>query len=77
MFSADWLSSPALRRFPRVRSQENFVSQDTQFKVTVSADAQHFRVVISDMWVGVGGADETGFGAMMLPTFCPINEMRE
>ena len=62
---------------PKGKSQDNFVSQDTRFQVTVWADGQHFRVVISDMWVGVSGADETGFGATWRPLLCPVNEMRE
>ena len=62
---------------PKGGSQDNSVSQDTRFQVTVSANGQHFKVVIGDMWVGVSGADETGFGAAWLPTLCPINEMRE
>jgi len=62
---------------PKGRSQDNFVSEDTRFQVTVSADGQHFRVAISDMWVAVLGADETGFGATAQPLLCPVNEMRE
>jgi hypothetical protein len=62
---------------PKGRSQDNFVSEDTRFQVTVSADGQHFRVAISDMWVAVFGADETGFGATAQPLLCPVNEMRE
>ena len=62
---------------PKGRSQDNFVSEDTRFQVTVSADGQHFWVAISDMWVAVFGADETGFGATAQPLLCPVNEMRE
>ena len=44
---------------PKGRSQDNFISQDTRSQVTVSADGQHVRAVISEKCVSVA-ADDRG-----------------